>query len=89
MDHLHSLGLAHNDINPSNIMVKGGVPILIDFGSCQPYGTRLQSLGTSGWYEELLFTSEKKHDTYALGKLREWFQEKELKAEKAENEGGK
>ncbi|KAH6982175.1 kinase-like domain-containing protein [Ilyonectria sp. MPI-CAGE-AT-0026] len=84
VDHLHSLGLAHNDINPSNIMVKDGVPILIDFGSCQPFGTRLQSLGTSGWYEELFFTSEKKHDTYALGKLREWFQEKELKAEKTE-----
>ncbi|KAL8388785.1 hypothetical protein RB599_010109 [Gaeumannomyces hyphopodioides] len=32
---LHSLGLAHNGINPSNIMVgKAGEPILIDFGSC-------------------------------------------------------
>ncbi|KAF7534119.1 hypothetical protein G7Z17_g13403 [Cylindrodendrum hubeiense] len=76
VDHLHSLGLAHNDINPGNIMVKDGLPVLIDFGSCQPYEARLQSLGTSGWYEDEFFTSEKKHDTYAVGKLREWFEER-------------
>ncbi|KAJ4317285.1 hypothetical protein N0V84_007421 [Fusarium piperis] len=72
--YLHSLGLAHNDINPDNIMVKDGMPVLIDFGSCQPVGKRLQSLGTPGWYEELFYTSETKHDTYSLNKLREWLQ---------------
>jgi serine/threonine protein kinase len=77
VDFVHSLGLAHNDINPDNIMVKDGMPVLIDFGSCQPFGKRLQSLGTPGWYEELSFTSEKKHDTYALGKLRAWLQRPE------------
>ncbi|KAK2761706.1 hypothetical protein FQN54_001534 [Arachnomyces sp. PD_36] len=71
---LHSLGLAHNDINPHNIMVRDGMPVLIDFGSCQPFGHGVQSLGTPGWYEELSHISEKKHDTYALGKLREWLQ---------------
>jgi len=74
---LHSLGFAHNDINPYNIMVKDGMPILIDFGSCQPFGKRLQSLGTRGWYEELFFTSEKNHDEYSLGKLRQWMQNPE------------
>jgi serine/threonine protein kinase len=74
VDHLHSLGLAHNDVNPDNIMVKDGMPVLIDFGSSQPFGNHLQSLGTEGWYEELFSTSEKKHDTYSLGKLREWLQ---------------
>ncbi len=77
VDHLHSLGLAHNDINPSNIMVRHGMPVLIDFGSCQPFGQRLQSLGSPGWYEEISFTSEKKHDTYALKKLREWLEKPE------------
>ncbi|KAI1172336.1 kinase-like domain-containing protein [Nemania sp. FL0916] len=72
VNHLHSLGLAHNDINPDNIMVKDGMPVLIDFGSCARAGQRLQSLGTHGWYEELFFTSEFKHDTYSMGKLREW-----------------
>ncbi|KAM0420946.1 hypothetical protein ACHAPT_011336 [Fusarium lateritium] len=77
VDHLHSLGLAHNDINPENIMIKDGMPVLIDFGSCQPEGKRLQSLGTAGWYEELFFTSEKKHDAYSLKKLRDWLQNPE------------
>ena len=75
--HLHSLGLAHNDINPSNIMVRDGMPVLIDFGSCQPFGGRLQSLGSPGWYEEMFFTSQAKHDTYALKKLREWLEKPE------------
>ncbi len=75
VDHLHSLGLAHNDINPDNIMIKDSVPVLIDFGSCQPFGKGLQSLGTPGWYAELFYTSEKIHDVYALGKLRNWLRE--------------
>lgn len=77
VEHIHSLGLAHNDINPQNIMVKDGEPVLIDFGSCQPVGKRLQSLGTQGWYEEIFFTSEKKHDTYSLKRLREWMEKPE------------
>lgn len=78
VEYLHSLGLAHNDINPDNIMVKDdGIPVLINFGSCQPYGNRLQSLGTEGWYEKMFFTSEKKHDTYSLGILREWLNKSE------------
>ncbi|KAI1405945.1 serine/threonine-protein kinase [Hypoxylon fuscum] len=72
VDHLHSLGLAHNDIKPENIMIKNGAPVLIDFGSCQPFGKPLQSLGTNGWCEEVFFTSEKKHDIYSLAKLRDW-----------------
>ncbi|KAF4454630.1 Protein kinase-like (PK-like) [Fusarium austroafricanum] len=74
VDYIHSLGLAHNDVNPYNIMVKDGMPVLIDFGSCRAVGSRLSSLGTEGWYEEIFFTSEKKHDTYSLNKLREWIQ---------------
>lgn len=73
---LHSLGLAHNDINPHNIMLKDGMPVLIDFGSCQTFGTRLQSLGTEGWFEEDFYTSEREHDVYSLNKLREFLQER-------------
>ncbi len=72
VDYLHSLGLAHNDINPDNIMVKEGLPVLIDFGSCRAFGKCLWSLGTPGWCEEMFSTSEKKHDEYSLRKLREW-----------------
>lgn len=72
VEHLHSMGLAHNDINPDNIMFHNKSPILIDFGSCQPFGKLLQSFGTPGWYKEAFRTSEKCHDTFSLGKLREW-----------------
>ena len=71
--HLHSLGLAHNDLNPSNIMLdETGAPVLIDFGSCQPFGGRLKTLGTPGWVDGDFFTSELDHDISALEKLRKW-----------------
>lgn len=51
--HLHSLGLAHNDLNPMNIMTdKKKRPILIDFGSCKPFGRRLMESGSPGWVDE-------------------------------------
>lgn len=73
--YIHSLGLAHNDINPDNIMIgEDRLPVLLDFGSCAPYGQGLQSLGTDGWYEKVFFTSEKDHDDFALRKMRTWIQ---------------
>lgn len=40
--HLHSLGLAHNDINIDNACVDDcGNAILVDFDSCLPFGRRL------------------------------------------------
>jgi serine/threonine protein kinase len=49
--HLHSHGLAHNNLTSSNIMVnKEGIPVLIDFGECQPIGSHLKYIrGTPGW----------------------------------------
>ncbi|KAI0388757.1 kinase-like domain-containing protein [Xylariaceae sp. FL0594] len=72
--HIHAMGLAHNDINPDNIMFRDGTPLLIDFGSCQPFGEHIQSTGTEGWMEEDFYTSEAKHDDYSLRKLKEWLQ---------------
>lgn len=80
VDHLHSLGLAHNDISPDNIMIRNGQPILIDLGSCQPFGNHLQSLGTLGWCKETFFTSEQEHDAYSMDKLRTWLQDPEWTA---------
>lgn len=82
IQYLHSLGLAHNDLNPDNIMVKRGKdgeiqPVLIDFGSCQPYGKALDSLGTVGWYDKPFFHSELEHDTFGLAKLRRWLEKPE------------
>jgi hypothetical protein len=42
VQHLHSLGLAHNDINPGNVCIDvDGEPIIIDFDSCLPFGKPL------------------------------------------------
>lgn len=49
--HLHRLGLAHNDINPSNIVMDSeNRPVIIDFDSARPIGEELGSkAGTVGW----------------------------------------
>jgi serine/threonine protein kinase len=74
--HLHSLSLAHNDIKSSNIMVGiDGTWVLIDMGSCLPFGATLTSAGTSEWYDESWTTSEQQHDEVALRKLWIWLNE--------------
>ncbi|KAJ5246656.1 hypothetical protein N7468_001639 [Penicillium chermesinum] len=79
--HLHSLGWAHNDLNPTNLLVDDskancGMPVLIDFGSARKMGSLLgTSRGTSGWIEgriEDYTTSKKEHDIFALEKIRLW-----------------
>lgn len=74
--HLHSIGLAHNDVNPANIMVdSGGMPILVDFGSCREIGQKLtMSRGTPGWIDEAddYTTSEARHDLFAISKISAW-----------------
>ncbi|KAF8991066.1 hypothetical protein BDQ17DRAFT_1371211 [Cyathus striatus] len=49
LDHIHSLGLVHDDINPRNIMIDDdGEPVIIDFNSCMLPG-ELSRGGTPGW----------------------------------------
>lgn len=78
--HLHSLGWAHNDLNPGNILVEEeGMPVLIDFGSARKIGAKLgTSRGTKGWIEVDMkdyHTSDKRHDFFALDKIRMWLNE--------------
>ncbi|EXU94875.1 protein kinase [Metarhizium robertsii] len=77
IDHLHSLGWAHNDLNPGNILVdKEGMPVLIDFGSAREMGAKLgTSRGTKGWIEGEMkdyHMSDKRHDLFAIDKIRLW-----------------
>jgi serine/threonine protein kinase len=47
-----TLGLVHNDINPSNIMLDDmGEAVIIDFDSCMPIGQNIgyRKGGTPGW----------------------------------------
>lgn len=42
--HLHSLGLVHTDVNPSNIMLDWDEAVIIDFGSCRRVGESLEGV---------------------------------------------
>lgn len=73
--HIHSLGLAHNDINPNNIMVdEGGHAILIDFGSARPFGEELHEGGTTGFNDGFEIVSSIHNDVIGLAKLRAWLE---------------
>lgn len=75
--HLHSISLAHNDLNPSNIMLNGSdVLIIIDLGSCRPFGQELLIAGTVRWIDgDIYTTSDKRHDESAILKIRAWIEE--------------
>jgi len=75
VSHFHSLGLAHNDLTPMNIMVNEcDDPFIIDFGSCRPFETTLITAGTPGWIDEDFTVSAQEHDSIALHKIRKWLE---------------
>jgi hypothetical protein len=58
-----------------NIMVdECDNPVVIDYGSCQLFGTKLITAGTPGWIDEDFTTSAQKHDIIALDKIRRWIE---------------
>ncbi|KJZ72053.1 hypothetical protein HIM_08508 [Hirsutella minnesotensis 3608] len=71
--HLHSLGLVHNDINPSNIMLHNDTAVIIDFGSCRRLGESLEGVGrTYEWYDEDIQVATPQNDLDALDEIRVW-----------------
>jgi hypothetical protein len=88
LDHIHALGWAHNDLKPDNIMFgEGNKAVLIDFGSCQPFGSRLMSCGTPGWYEKEFYLSDKSHDEYSFKMLGPWLDELIIEIENSQESG--
>ncbi|KAF2815026.1 uncharacterized protein BDZ99DRAFT_357768, partial [Mytilinidion resinicola] len=78
VEYLHSLGYAHNDLNPNNVMIaEDDSPIIIDFDSCKRFGEALISGGTWGWIDldEDYETSQRRHDEFALTKMWNWLEE--------------
>ncbi|KAM0224777.1 hypothetical protein ACHAQD_001571 [Fusarium lateritium] len=70
--HLHSLGLVHNDISSSNIMLDAGDnPVIIDFDSCTREGEKLLKFGTPDWSIEGVKTGSRENDFYGLARLEE------------------
>lgn len=71
--HLHSLGIIHNDINPSNIMFAGDVPVIIDFDSAAGEGGDMSmNGGTYEWYDQTRKISRRENDLDALQEVDTW-----------------
>lgn len=72
--HLHALGLAHNDLNPMNVMItEDDTPVIIDFDSCQAIGTTFNcAKRTYGWYDPEVGVSVESNDLDALAEMRVW-----------------
>ncbi|KAJ5501026.1 hypothetical protein N7527_012147 [Penicillium freii] len=82
VQHLHSLGLAHNDLSPLNVMFSDeGEPVLIDFDTCHPIGTTLTKGGCVGEWEDgipvaVYENSSTECDKAALEHMRMWLKKK-------------
>jgi serine/threonine protein kinase len=76
IQHLHSLDIVHNDINPANIMFdKDGTLVLIDFDSCRYIGETLSSTKTKRTHQRhdpSVDVSLEKNDRDAFQELRIW-----------------
>ena len=72
VDHLHHIGLVHNDFNPSNIMFDGDTPVIIDFDSCKQIGEELgDKAGTHGWDLEHANIALPENDTFGLRRIKD------------------
>ena len=73
--HLHDIGLAHNDLNPTNVMFDGdGNTIITDFDSCAPEHVHLVKTGTPGWSDGFAECSSFTNDELALKMLRKYLE---------------
>lgn len=71
--HLHSLGLIHCDLNPTNILTNGDTPVIGAFDSCQWEGDVLGFMDrTRGWTNEDLMFALPENDHYRLSMIREF-----------------
>lgn len=78
MQHLHSLGWIHNDINPKNIMLdEDDTTIIIDFDSCCGMNEKGPTCGTHMWTDETYDAdcAKLENDYCGLRKIRQWIQD--------------
>ena len=77
IQHLHGLGFIHCDINPTNIVMDGDNPVIVDFDSCRREGQTLGSkAGTEGWTSENFYFAKRENDQYGFSKIREFLSQR-------------
>lgn len=71
---LHALGIIHNDLNPTNIMIAAdGRAVLVDYDSSRAPEMPLDNAKrTHGWHDPCVNTSQESNDWDALRELRIW-----------------
>jgi len=73
LEYIHSLGIVHNDIKPSNIILRHSdrLPVLIDFGIARQVNTDYQQniVGTPGYMsiDQAMGKVSYRNDIYSLG----------------------
>ncbi|KAK2471859.1 hypothetical protein H9L39_16542 [Fusarium oxysporum f. sp. albedinis] len=74
LEHLHSIGFSHNDLNPSNIMMgKDNRAVIIDMDSSCRIGESLEKKKrTYGWLDEHVNYSTFDNDLKALDEVETW-----------------
>ena len=74
IDHMHSLGLVHNDITPTNFMITpDDIPVIIDFDSCLPEGLQLGlTKRTFQWHDPSAQFSCASNDDWAFKEICTW-----------------
>jgi serine/threonine protein kinase len=71
---MHTLGIAHNNIRPTNIMMDGDMPIIIDFASTLSFGKGLAGwrAGSQPWIPPEAIASDEYNDHYAAQQIYHW-----------------
>jgi serine/threonine protein kinase len=71
--HLYSLDLIHCDLNPTNILIDGDIPVIEDFDSYRRKGEKLGfKAKTKGWTSEDFKFARPEIDKYRLSKIRDF-----------------
>ena len=83
LEHLHSLGLSHNDISPSNILVReDNSAVIIDFDACLPVGEKLHKWAPDGFARDSAI-SDPENDWFGLRMVEAWMVERNEEYEKS------